>query len=822
MAEKQLTPVEVAYAAWLRVAKEKLGTSAAVVRAMQDRLTPADLSTVHSGWASKYGKGDWRSSRYAQWEKGRTSVPTQPAIRAALIATITETVTQPPVEGKGFGTFAQLVDALEDEKRRKIATAATDDAAQEKKSQTRNYLVVEAGAARELNGLELGLGSWAYDNQLPPYVSRSSDTLLIGQANDCLAGLTVVVGPPKSGKSRSVHHLLQQHHPDAQVWWANPGPGVLMGLTERIRATPADKKPEIIVLDDAQLCGVNPGDGLTTARLTALAGKTHLIVIIHDKDLAEWTRQTTDRATDTNISLTTIGATPELVTLLTNNSIIYEPTLDATELTVAAEVYDKAHASLDQLDLTRMAEAFASVTQLTEKANAALTTGGLHAAIVNAAIDATIAFPAGITLDLLDRLTQAHYQLEEPNKPWKSNHLDTALDWATTGIAPRSPHAILTRTAATAPDADTYRLLDVLTPTLRSAERDLTYLTHITLPVTAISDIAYWYYENQNRTASRQWWMVAAKQDQPDALFNLGVLAGEDGDRDEARTWYLKAATFNHPGALFNLGVWAEEDSDRDEARTWLLKAAALNDPDALANLAVLAGKDGDRDEARTWLLKAAALNDPGALSTLGVLAGQDGDRDEARTWFLKAAALDHPGALFSLGVLAGENGDRDEARTWFLKAAALDHPDALFSFGVLAGEDGDRDEARTWFLKAAALNHPDALSTLGVLAKEDGDRDEARTWFLKAAALNSSRSMLNLGAMAIGDGDLDEARTWFLKAAALNHPDALFGLGVLADHDGDRNAARIWWERAVDAGSNEAQESLDQLQDENDGQPEA
>ena len=134
MAEKQLTPVEVAYAAWLRVAREKLGTGAAVVRDMQDRLTPADLSTVHSDWASKYGERDWRSSRYAQWEKGRKSVPTQPAIRAALITVITETVTQPPAEGKGFGTFAQLVDALEDERRRKIATAGTDDAVQEKKS----------------------------------------------------------------------------------------------------------------------------------------------------------------------------------------------------------------------------------------------------------------------------------------------------------------------------------------------------------------------------------------------------------------------------------------------------------------------------------------------------------------------------------------------------------------------------------------------------------------------------------------------------------------------------------------------------------------
>ena len=151
MAKKTSTPAEFAYMAWLGGAREILGSGAAVVRDMQDRLTPADLSTLPSRWASKYSAATWQSTYYALWGKGRKSIPTQPAIRAALIATIIETVFQPPVEARGFGTFAQLVDALEDERRRKIATAGTDDAAQEEKSQTRNYLVVDVDAARDLS-----------------------------------------------------------------------------------------------------------------------------------------------------------------------------------------------------------------------------------------------------------------------------------------------------------------------------------------------------------------------------------------------------------------------------------------------------------------------------------------------------------------------------------------------------------------------------------------------------------------------------------------------------------------------------------------------
>jgi hypothetical protein len=130
MPEKDWTEIEVAYAAWLRMARETLGSGAAVIRAVQQRLTPADLLTVHEDWASGYSSSDWRSARYAQWEKGRRSVPSQPAIRSALIATVTESVQQIPVESEDFGGFGDLVDALEDERRRARATAGQNDDAQ--------------------------------------------------------------------------------------------------------------------------------------------------------------------------------------------------------------------------------------------------------------------------------------------------------------------------------------------------------------------------------------------------------------------------------------------------------------------------------------------------------------------------------------------------------------------------------------------------------------------------------------------------------------------------------------------------------------------
>jgi hypothetical protein len=321
MTGKDETPLAVAYAAWLRAAREALGTSAAVVRAMQNRLTPSDLASVHADWASKYGDHDWRSSRYAQWETGRRSIPKQAAIQAALIATVSEVVPSAPLDAPYVGTFQEVVSALIDQRRRSLTIAPRDAASQQQSEHTRNYLSVDPSLAKHLSALGLGLGSWAYDNELPTYIPRTSDTSFIATLQSRTVGLTVIVGPPKSGKTRSVHHVLQHHYPEALVWWANSGPGVLQTLSDRFRSTAAAHKPEVIVLDDAHLCGVNPTDGLTASRLLSLADKVRLIIVIHDVNLGAWVKQSIDRTAQSELGPSSLGATPELVSLLTQNRL---------------------------------------------------------------------------------------------------------------------------------------------------------------------------------------------------------------------------------------------------------------------------------------------------------------------------------------------------------------------------------------------------------------------------------------------------------------------------------------------------------------------
>ena len=59
-------------------------------------------------------------------------------------------------------------------------------------------------------------------------------------------------------------------------------------------------------------------------------------------------------------------------------------------------------------------------------------------------------------------------------------------------------------------------------------------------------------------------------------MYNLGVLAYEDGDQDTARTWFQRAADLGHADAMYNLGALAEGKGDEDSARTWFRRAADL------------------------------------------------------------------------------------------------------------------------------------------------------------------------------------------------------------------------------------------------------
>ncbi|MCJ0901766.1 hypothetical protein MTX38_32330, partial [Rhodococcus sp. ARC_M13] len=306
--ELSWTPAQYAYSAWLEAASETRQGPAAVIRAMQKFLTANELL---DGLAPKWKVGGTVGNDFNQWRKGRKpswkpTTPDNDALQQALIAVVSDAVPQPPERIQRLGldpdgrwdTFSTVFWAVHDAKDASLTSTAKQAAAgahsEARARKARDLTATEPVSAAELDPKALNLGSWMFDGGVPPYVARTADIQLAERLTANATGLTVVVGPPKSGKSRSVLETLAGAVPDATVQWVNPAPGVLPALVD-LHWKEKNAGPGVVVLDDAQFLGVNPMDGLTAQRLTELASRSRLIVIVHEQDLGMWRNQINNR-----------------------------------------------------------------------------------------------------------------------------------------------------------------------------------------------------------------------------------------------------------------------------------------------------------------------------------------------------------------------------------------------------------------------------------------------------------------------------------------------------------------------------------------------
>jgi TPR repeat protein len=212
-------------------------------------------------------------------------------------------------------------------------------------------------------------------------------------------------------------------------------------------------------------------------------------------------------------------------------------------------------------------------------------------------------------------------------------------------------------------------------------------------------------------------------------LWNVGVAAYGENAPDVAIRAMRACASADDPNAMFNLGVLLQQRGDPEalsEAETWYRRAAQHHDTDAMVGLGLLLEDQGTPDaltEAETWYRRAAQHHDTDAMVGLGLLLEDQGTPDaltEAETWYRRAAQHDHPDAMVNLGALLQQRGgpDQAEAETWYRRAAQHNDADAMYNLGALLQQRGGPDaaEAETWYRRAAQHDHPDAMVGLGLL----------------------------------------------------------------------------------------------------------
>lgn len=188
--------------------------------------------------------------------------------------------------------------------------------------------------------------------------------------------------------------------------------------------------------------------------------------------------------------------------------------------------------------------------------------------------------------------------------------------------------------------------------------------------------------------------------------------------------------------------------------------------------------------------------------------------------------AMNFAGLLYNGGLGVEEN--KFAAFEWYRKAAELGNP-----IGMINLADSYRDgegvaqnlqKAFEWYKKAAENEVKEAFEELGYLYQENEDYNQAFYWIKRAAENGNAYCMNRIGVMySRGQGTFQndmEATKWYRKAAEAGNAWGMYnlagryakGIGGVSRKFGD---AVFWYEKAWDAGNEEAQGCINELNSE-------
>ncbi|MEV4235281.1 MULTISPECIES: tetratricopeptide repeat protein [unclassified Nocardia] len=476
-----------------------------------------------------------------------------------------------------------------------------------------------------------------------PYVPRTHNAVDIRLAA-ALSGdrLTVVVGPSKAGKTRSLFEAVSKALPTARV---------LVPTPESLAQIPAcaefvDCPEQIVVwLDnlDRFVTTSRPLTLLTLSRLTARAAPTVVVATLRceardrlhygSEDLAHDTRVVLQQAIQIDLSST-------------SNSLI--------EHADAAAAYPSLN-----LDRYGLAEVLAGAPELLKHYDDSRYRNPVLHTVIQVAVDwVRVGRTDPIPEPVLAELAMAIAEEQYPELEVGTDQVQDAI------VAARTPSPSVGHVAL---------LLTDRLPDRSRAYRPFDYLV-------AADDGQH----RSPRPISTDFWHLATENADVDVLVSAGLTAFFRGRASVVEKLCRRAAEAGDLNAMFNLGVLLYERGDTHEAEAWCRRAADAGDLSAMFNLGVLLHERGDTHGAETWWRRCAEAGDLNAMSNLGVLLRKRGEAEEAETWYRHAAAAGDLSAMFNLGVLLGKRSELAEAEIWYRRAAARGHTSAEFNLQVL------------------------------------------------------------------------------------------------------------------------------------------
>ena len=564
-----------------------------------------------------------------------------------------------------------------------------------------------------LDPYSLGTTPSAYGNaethgQRDAYVPRAIDESLAAALRS--GRLVVLVGPSKSGKTRTAFEVLRGHRAWRSALLAAPVPRSLDQLAGHPALGGAD--PLVIWLDDLQRF-LPPHGELSQAVISRLVGRPGPTVLV-----------ATLRSEQRELLRGREGELTREVRLVLDNATSIELAStrdDPAEQARAAAAYPQAASGTEGL-----AEMLAGAPELLRRYHDAATADPPLHTLVQTCVDWARCGLARPTpeLDLLALARDALWE-ERPYLDLSDGEMDEALRRARTPIT--GGQVALLGTSPLAGQSRGYEAFDYLVAADDGQDggssRPVTQTTWQRFLDRATD-------EDASGIAFSAW-----QRDNLPVAVEAGRRAAEAGDTDAQNLLGLVLATGLDPPEMA-------------EARTWLTRAAEAGNTEAQNTLGILLGvilDPPEMAEARTWLTRAAEAGNTGAQRNLGAMLATELDPPElaeARTWWTRAAEAGNTDAQRSLGWLLErlDPPELAEARTWYTKAAEAGNTDAQNSLGMLLATGLDPPElaeARTWLTRAAEAGNTDAQYSLGwMLANllDPPEVAEARTWWTKAA----------------------------------------------------------------------------------------
>lgn len=335
----------------------------------------------------------------------------------------------------------------------------------------------------------------------------------------------------------------------------------------------------------------------------------------------------------------------------------------------------------------------------------------------------------------------------------------------------------------------------------------------------SINNVGFFYYEGHfvkpNFLEAKEYFKMAAKLNNPDAIYNLGTFYTEGifkQDYKEAKKYFELAARQNHTLSFLELGKMYLKGygviKNYLKVKEYMELAAKDDNSGAFFFLGYLYyygyGVQQNYLKAKEYFEIAAKNDDKKAINYLGKMyfdgKGVERNYEKAKEYYEIAAKDNDLNSKIALGIIYYEGFGvvRDYLRAlyYFEMCAKQNHPEALYWLGIFYYEGQnkkpDYSKAIKYFKLAAKHNHSLALSNLGKIyayGSESSliDVKKARKYFESSAKLGDSTGLYNLGVLYFTskgvDFNYEKSKIYLELSAKQGNLNAYFYLGFLYEN---------------------------------------